>query len=285
MKKLMVKLMGMAMVMTAMSVALVGCGQSSETAATQGNSNVATASTADGGDRTKVSVGIGNMFVPFCYLDENENLAGYDYEVMLAVADKLADTYEFVMTPDDFSNLLIGLDTKKYDMAIHHFGYTAARAENYLYAEEPDMYFGSFHVGYTKERTDISDLASCAGLTIVTSSGSMAGNLLLNWNEANPEQAVKLEYATDKPVIAAGLKNGLYDAYVASKYDLDVFSAQFDDMLAYSDYSVTPEAYNDGAYFIYQKGFDTLQQAHRSSDDRTPRRRGIKGIIISTLRG
>ena len=100
------------------------------------------------GNKTKVAIGIGNEFSPFCYLDENEKETGYDYEVMQAVAKELSGKYAFTFTPDAFANLIIGLDTKKYDMVIHHFGYTAERAQKYQYAKVADMYVGKFHVGF-----------------------------------------------------------------------------------------------------------------------------------------
>ena len=147
-------------------------------------------------------------------------------DLIRLVGEKLSDKYEFVIGPDDFANLLIGLDTKKYDVAIHHFGYTDERAEKYLYADEADMYFGSFHVGYKKGRTDITDLKSAAGLTAVTSSGTQSESILLNWNKENPDYAVKIEYGTGQTVIASGIENGLYDIYVESKYDLDLFRSE-----------------------------------------------------------
>lgn len=257
--KMLVKTMGVCTVITMMSLTLGGCSKS-DTKTVETTKGSEGKSEKDASDKIKVSVGIGNIFVPFCYLDDGENPAGYDYEVVCAVAEKLEDKYEFTINPDDFSNLLIGLDTKKYDMAVHHFGYTDERAENYLYAEEADMYFGSFHVGYLKGRTGITDLESCKGLTAVTTNGTMAETILLNWNKENPDSSLKVEYATDLSVIATGIKNGLYDVFIESEYDLNLFNSKYDNVLAYSDYNITPEGYNDGAYFIYQKGAEELQQ-------------------------
>lgn len=246
---------------------LTACGTTNSPAAT--DSGVAASSLKSGetaepaaatGETAKLKVGIGNMFTPFCYLDDNDQPTGYDYDVIMAISEKLGDKYAFVVTPDDFSNLLIGLDTGKYDVAVHHFGYTAERAENYLYAKEADMYFGNFRIGFSKDRTDITDLASCAGKAIATSSGSMAEALLLKWNEENPDQAVNLQYIKDTSVVYQGITSGLYDAFVGSQYDLDTISNQYDGFMKYSDYNVTPSDYDCGAYFVYSKGSDAVQQ-------------------------
>jgi len=40
-------------------------------------------------DAETVVVGTGNAYEPYCYLDENGNLAGYEYEVLKAVDELL----------------------------------------------------------------------------------------------------------------------------------------------------------------------------------------------------
>ena len=58
---------------------------------------------------TKIIVGTGNAYEPYCYLDENGNLAGYEYEVLKAV-DELLPQYEFEYQTSDFTNVAISLD-------------------------------------------------------------------------------------------------------------------------------------------------------------------------------
>ncbi len=250
-KKTRLAALGVALCM--MLTSLTGCG---------GSADAQSSSTSGSDGRTTASVGIGNAFSPFCYLNEDEELAGYDYEVMLAVAELLSDEYEFVFTADDFSNLLIGLDTGAYDIAVHHYGYTTERAENYLYANEADFYTGLFHIGYVAGRTDITDFDSLDGKTVVTSSGSMAETLILNYLADHPDLNVTIEYSSDKEVWYSGLVNGRYDALIASSYDLDVLSEQYDNFLEYGDYVVPSDDATDvGTYFIYSKGDEALRDA------------------------
>ena len=239
-----------------------GCSSANGSSA---SSDSGTASSGDTGssasaDVTTVSIGIGNGTTPFCYLDEDENIAGYDYEVLKAVGELLADKYVFEFKADDFSNLLIGLDTGTYDIAVNHFGYTAERAENYLYANEADFFTGPFHIGYAKGRTDISDFDSLAGKTVVTTAGSMAETLILNYKEAHPDLDLNVEYAEGQEVIHSGLVNGLYDAYVASEYDMNRFSSQYDNFLEYGDYEVPNDSdAKTGTFFVYSKGEEQLR--------------------------
>lgn len=256
----------LAMCVCVLGIGFTGCGNNasssgSGTSSTQSSGEESqTASTE--GETTTIKVGIGNSFFPFCYLDENEKLAGYDYEVMQAIGEKLSDKYTFVYTPDAFNNLLVGLDTGAYDIAVHHYGYTEERAENYLYANEPDFYTGPFRIGFVKGRTDITDFDSLDGKTVVTSSGSMAETLILNYLDEHPDLDVKVEYADTTEVRYSGLTNGLYDAFVASEYDLDQFSNQYDGFLEYSDYVVpNNDTTGGGTFFVYSKGDEELRDA------------------------
>lgn len=241
-------------------VGFSGCGNGSSSSTSGSSSTPEVSETGSSEGTTTVTVGIGNATSPFAYVDENENIAGYDYEVLKAVSEKLSDKYSFEFKSDDFSNLLIGLDTGAYNIAVNHYGYTAERAENYLYAQEADFYTGPFHIGFVKDRTDITDFESLDGKTIVTSSGSMAETLILNYLDEHPELNVKVEYAKEREVIYSGLVNGMYDAYVASEYDLNRFSNQYDGFMTYSDYVVpNGDTTGGGTFFVYSKGEEQLR--------------------------
>ena len=240
---------------------LAGC--SKETGNASGTTTGAESGNSASDGKTVVKVGIGNAYSPFCFLDENEKEAGYDYDTIMSVADLLSDKYTFEIYPDVFQNLLVGLDTGAYDIAIHHFGYTEERAKNYLYATEGNMYIPYFVVAYPEGTEGITDLASCAGRTIVTSAGSKAENMLLTWNEEHPDAVIDIQYAESTEVIPTGLANGLYDAYLLSEYDLVVFNQKYSDTITLtkseneSDWVAVP---NSGIYFVYSNGSDALAQ-------------------------
>lgn len=267
-KKVSTLILGAAM----MLALLAGCTDSSSKTTTATNAGTdASAAGADttatgSGDKTLVKIGIGNAYAPFCFLDENEKEAGYDYDCMLAVAELLSDKYEFEFTPDAFQNLLIGLDTGAYDIAIHHFGYNEERAANYLYAEEGDMYINYFVVAYPEGMEGVTDLQSCAdnGKVVVSTAGSQADNILLEWNASHPDAQIAIEYVDSAAeVMATGLANGLYDAFVVSTYDCQVFNDKYGDTvkLVYSDDEADMiKKDNPGIYFIYAKDQTELQK-------------------------
>lgn len=67
-------------------------------------------------DAETIVVGTGNAYQPFVYLDENEELQGYDIEVLRAVDEKL-DQYNFEYESMDFKNILTSLSADKVQLA------------------------------------------------------------------------------------------------------------------------------------------------------------------------
>lgn len=89
-------------------------------------------------DAETIVVGTGNIYQPFVYLDENNELQGYDVEILKAIDEKL-DQYNFEYESMDFKNILTSLSAGKVRLAAHQYEYNDERAANYLYGE----------VGYT----------------------------------------------------------------------------------------------------------------------------------------
>lgn len=257
----------LALVMTGAMTALLltGCGSASETSAGETGSTGSTAgettAEAASGDLKKVKLGIGNAAAPWCYLDEDEKEAGYDYDVLLLVQEKLKDKYEFEFMPDAVQNLIVGLDTGAYDMVVHHWGYNKERSEKYLYATVGDFYINYFVVAYPDGTTDITNLESCAGKTAVTMSGIMSDIILQNWNTEHPDKQIKIEYVDNEEAIATGIRNGLYDFYVVSQYDIMVFNEHFDNLLKCSENKDDwIKSDNPGIFFLYSKEQTELQE-------------------------
>ncbi|WP_318534966.1 basic amino acid ABC transporter substrate-binding protein [Acetomicrobium flavidum] len=72
-------------------------------------------------------VGTAADFAPFEFIDENGNYAGFDIELMNAIAEKIG--YEVKWENADFAGLVASLQTGKYDAVISGMTITASRQE------------------------------------------------------------------------------------------------------------------------------------------------------------
>jgi len=241
------------------TMVLTGCGKTSDE-----SSSSSTVSTYTG-PVTEIKIGIGNAFNPFCYLDENGKETGYDYEVIKAV-DDLLPQYKFTYEATEFVNILVGLDSKKYDIAIHHYGWNATRAAKYLYAKVCD-FPGSGYVIAAKPGRTFKTEADLQGLSVEVAVSSNAAFLLETYNKTlSSDKQVKLVYdgATSEQVWS-NILAGVYDATIPDEFAFDQTNKAYGNTLAkYGTnvlQTVAGAGTDVGTYFIYNFGSEELQTA------------------------
>lgn len=96
--------------------------------------------------------------------------------------------------------------------------------------------------------------------TVATTPGLLAETIVLDWNAAHPDEEIHLEYPDGYETISAGIKNGLYDAYIASSIEMLNFNAQYDNFMDVSKDSVY-QSDNGGIYFLFSKNETDFQTA------------------------
>ena len=259
--------LGLAACMTA---GLAGCGSkestdaaadttaAEETAADETTEAADTADASADGEVRTIRIGIGNSYNPFCYLDENEELTGYEYEVLKAIDERLPQ-YEFEYEPTEFSNILVGIDTGSYDMGVHGFGWNEERAQKYLYSTVPSVTTGGYVIigAAGKDYTGIEDLA---GKKIQVKTGSNVANLLEKYNTENPDLAVEIVYEdSENEQIVSNLVNGVYDAYINEKIDADQWLKQFDGLEEYGSKLFENDS-DSGCYYLYNQSETQLEK-------------------------
>ena len=132
---------------------LTACGGSSDAETTTATADT-TASTASA-DAKKVKVGISAENKPYSYMNENEEYEGYEYAILCEVQNRIGDQYNMDIVMDEWTNLLVGIDTGNYAAAGGSFGYKEERAEKYSYSAVPIVNADKFYIGYLKGRTDM----------------------------------------------------------------------------------------------------------------------------------
>lgn len=234
---------------------LTGCGAK----ASDATAADAKASDTAVGKVTKVLVGTGNNYEPYCYLDDAGNLAGYEYEVLKAV-DELLPQYEFEYQTSDFANVLISLDAGKIDLAAHQYEWNEERDTKYLFGKEAYTTYVTY-IAVAGDREGITSLDNLQGLTVKSSTGSNATYILENYNKDHTDHPIKIDYvdnSTDEETVT-GLANGLWDATILTKRDVDKLNKGYGtgkDVLKV----VGEPVQTSSTYFIFDKDNTQLQQ-------------------------
>jgi L-cystine transport system substrate-binding protein len=221
----------------AVAMLATGCASKKETATDTADTNNTQSEDSSAADNSgseastevkTIKVAFSQTGKPITYQDENGNPTGYDVEVMKLIDEKLPGyEFEFVPTTDD--DLLIGVESGKYDVGLKNAFYTDARAEKYIYPKEN---LGASASGLLIRKEDegvIKDLADVAKLDkkllpIAPQDAQYA--LVQKYNEQNPDDQINVE-ASESFVVQDGIvwiSEGRYDAWlvIKSTYDANV---------------------------------------------------------------
>lgn len=205
----------------------------------------------------KIVVGTGSGYKPYCYLDDDGNLAGYEFEVLKAV-NQLLPQYEFEFETFDFKNILLSLDSGKIDIGAHQFEENEDRVTNYLFGEVPYTTFIRYIV-VVKDRNDIETIDDLAGKKVYASPGDNATATFETYNQEHPDNPINLDIidglSTDE--LIAGITSGKWDAYSATKRDVEARNSEYGDVIK----TVGDPILTSNTYFVFKKGNVELQQA------------------------
>ncbi len=187
------------------SLVLTGCGKASAEKKTSDSATSTEVSTeastetpaqasTDGVRKIVVSHSAASW--PYNVLTADGESDGYEVAVLKAV-DELLPQYEFVFeaTGDD-SDLLIGVQTGKYQIGIKGAWWTADRSTKYLF---PEHYIAASVTGIafrTENADQIKDMQSFAdfsGLLVPLAPQNAQYTIIENYNKNNPDHQIILE--------------------------------------------------------------------------------------------
>ena len=110
-----------------------------------------------------VKIALDSNVAPFSYLDEDGNLAGFDYDVLQKIDEKL-DDYDFTYEMVDYDAASIGLESGQYDIEAGEKYKTSAREEKFLIS---DSYFYTAICLAVKKGSGIKSIEDMKGKTLV----------------------------------------------------------------------------------------------------------------------
>ncbi|HFI0592282.1 TPA: transporter substrate-binding domain-containing protein [Streptococcus suis] len=226
-----------------------------------GNSESASNTTASSTSNGVITLKVAHTqsYAPYDFINEKGESDGFEVAVLKAIDEKL-DAYQFEYVGTSDEDLLIGLESGKYDIGTKGAWYTAERAKKFII---PENAIGASIIGFTIRKedsskyTDIDSFAVAGGNLVPISPQNAQYNVIQEYNK-DSSTPIKLAEAESFKVADAyaWVLEGRYDAF-------------FDIKLSFEK-AVTNE---DGAYHQYAdkltwfpyKGIETYPLIHKSS--------------------
>ena len=223
------------------------------------SSSQATAKSTSSDEVIVLQVAHRQDYVPYGYVNEDGEADGYEVKVLEAIDEKL-EGYEFEYTATSDEDLLIGLESGKYDIGVKGAWYTEERAEKFIIPETP---IGASIIGFTirtedaDKYTDIDSLAAAGASLVPISPQNAQYNVIQDYNEEHPDQPIELMESESFLVsdAYAWVLEGRYDAYFDIKLSFEAAVEAEDG--AYHEYA------DDLSWFAY-KGIPTYPLIYRN---------------------
>lgn len=174
-------------------------------------------SPSEKGDKgpAKVLVGTEGTYPPFNFKDENNELTGYDIDVVKEI-DKRLDDVEFDFIAAQWDSLFLGLESQKYDMIADQISKDAEREEKYSFSE--NSYFSSITSLIVRNDDDtITTMEDLEGRKAGVSVGTTFAKIFEKYNEEH-DRAITIKYYEGNIIsILQDIEAGRLDATVNDK--------------------------------------------------------------------
>ena len=235
----------------------------------------------------KITAAHTQAYAPYDFIDENGNSDGYEVAVLKAIDELLPQyEFEFVGTTDD--DLLIGVESGKYQVGTKGIWWTAARTESYIF---PEHYIGAsitglaFRTENADQITDMESFADFGGRLVPLAPQNAQYTVVENYNKNHPEHVIELVAAEQfgNSDSYQWVLEGRYDAVfeIKTNFENNVVSESgeyhsYADQLTYVPYEAIPiwtlfnineqelaDAFDQAWEQLYEDGtLDRLQQEY-----------------------
>ena len=229
------------------------CGGASSTT-TAASGTAAAPAGSEGTETAGVTTAIfayDQAYAPYDFTDANGEADGYEIAVLRAV-DELLPQYEFEYVGTTNDDLLLGLESGKYNGGVKGVWWTADREVTYLF---PEHYIGASITGITfrteqaDQITDFESFAAVSGKLAPLSPNNAQYTIVENYNKNHPDNPVEL-IASDTWTTAEAytwVLEGRYDAKfdIQTSYEANIVSENGEyhdlaDQLTYVPYEAIP---------------------------------------------
>lgn len=221
--------------------------------------NASTSSSSSGSDQvTTLKVAHTQNYVPYDFVDEKGESDGYEVAVLKAIDEKLPQ-YQFEYTGTSDEDLLVGLESGKYDLGTKGAWYTEERAKKFII---PDSPIGASIIGFTIRKGDadkyktIDDFAKENGKLVPISPQNAQWAVIEDYNKKHSDKPIELTAAESFKVADAyaWVLEGRYDAFFDIKLSFET---------AVTDKDGSYHQYADQLTWFPYKGIPTYPLLHK----------------------
>lgn len=218
----------------ALSLLLTACGQSTQTTQASASPSAAASSSASAAPAspspsptavTKITVATGGMPKPFSYVDDNNQITGYDIDVVKAVFKQLPQ-YDVSIEKTEFTSIFAGLDSDRYQIGANNFASNPQRQEKYLFSDP--IFKNQFVIAVAADRTDINSFADLQGKSTEVQAGVNYTTALENYNKIHTDKPAVLNYSqADMVTVLNHVESGKYDFQLIDGPMLNLYIQQY----------------------------------------------------------
>ncbi len=212
----------------------------------------------------KIIIGTGSDYKPYCFLDENNNLTGFEVEVLKKINERLPQ-YQFEFKTFDFNAILVSLETGKIDLAAHQYEVNAERKNKYLYGDEGVTTY-DLKLAVKEGRNDIQsldDLAAIGGTVEVGKASANKTYVVDKWNKEHGGKLNLVFEASDPTITLQNLESGKTDAFVNIQRNVDNYKATYGARIK----TIGDPISFSNSYYLYRKNDDTGTQLKKDVDE------------------
>lgn len=234
------RIMTIGLLLVSMLLLLTGC-QSATTADSSKNG---------GKGVKKIIIGTGSEYKPYCFLDEKNNLTGFEIEVLKKVNEKLPQ-YEFEYKIFDFNAILVSLETGKIDLAAHQFEANADRKNKFLFGDEGVTTY-DLQLVVKENRSDIKSIEDLAALNGTIEVGKASTNktyVVDKWNKEHGNKLNLVFAASDTTITLQNLESGKTDAFVNIQRNVEAYKTTYGAKIK----TVGEPISLSNSYYLYRK--------------------------------
>ncbi|MCO4510658.1 amino acid ABC transporter,substrate-binding protein [Streptococcus infantarius subsp. infantarius] len=211
---------------------------------------------------TTLQVAHTQNYVPYDFVNDKGESDGFEVAVLKAVDDKLKN-YKFEYTGTSDEDLLIGLESGKYDIGVKGAWYTEERAQKFVI---PDQAIGASVIGFAVRKADenkykdIDSFAKAGGKLVPISPQNAQYNVIQEYNK-KAKHPIELKESESFSVADAyaWVLEGRYDAYLSIKLSFEEAVQKEDG--AYHQYA------DQLTWFPY-KGIETYPLIHKNDTNK-----------------